>query len=178
MNAILKGKWFILGAWIIAIIGLFLIAPNMGDLVKEKGQIRIPDEYSSSQAGKILDEVQNQKNVGEQSTVALVFHHEKKLTEIDLAEAKKAVETLEANKEELGITDILSSFKEEDLKDQLVSKDGKTILNSLTISWNGREADEVSDSLYNAIEKYDVDHYYTSNWMIDQDLVNSSQEGL
>jgi len=178
VNTILKGKWFILGAWVIAIIGLFLIAPNMGELVKEKGQIRIPDEYSSSQAGKILDEVQNQKNVGEQSTVALVFHNDKKLTEKDLAEAKKAVNALEANKEELGITDILSSFKNEDLKDQLVSKDGKTILNSLTISWNGREADEVSDSLYNAIEKYDVDHYYTSNWMIDQDLVNSSQEGL
>lgn len=178
MNAILKGKWFILGAWIIALVGLFIIAPNMGDLVKEKGQITIPDEYSSSEAGKILDEVQNQKNVGEQSTVALVFHNEKKLTDKDIAEAKKAVEALEANKEELGITDILSSFKDEDLKDQLVSDDGKTILTSLTISWNDREADEVSDVLYKTIEKYDVDHYYTSNWMIDQDLVNSSQQGL
>ena len=178
MNAILKGKWFILGAWIIALVGLFIIAPNMGDLVKEKGQITIPAEYSSSEAGKILDEIQNQKNVGEQSTVALVFHNEKKLTDKDIAEAKKAVEALEANKEELGITDILSSFKDEDLKDQLVSDDGKTILTSLTISWNDREADEVSDALYKTIEKYDVDHYYTSNWMIDQDLVNSSQEGL
>lgn len=178
MNSILKGKWIILGAWVIAIVGLFMIAPNMGDLVKEKGQITIPDEYSSSQAGKILDEIQNQKNVGEQSTVALVFHNEKKLTEKDLEEGQKAVDALEANKEELGITSILSSFKEEELKEQLVSADGKTILNSLTISWNGREADEVSDALYKTIEKYEVDHYYTSNWMIDQDLVNSSQEGL
>ncbi|WP_400243094.1 MMPL family transporter [Niallia sp. JL1B1071] len=178
MNAILKGKWFILGAWIIAIVALFIIAPNMGDLVKEKGQISIPDEYSSSQAGKILDEIQNQKNVGEQSTVALVFHNDKKLSDNNLTEAKKAVDALEANKEELGITDILSSFKNEDLKDQLVSEDGKTILTSLTISWNGREAEEVSDALYKTIEKYDVDHFYTSNWMIDQDLVNSSQEGL
>lgn len=178
MNGILKGKWFILGAWVIAIVGLFIIAPNMGDLVKEKGQITIPDEYSSSQAGKILDEIQNQKNVGEQSTVALVFHDDKKLSDNDLKEAKKAVEALEANKEELGITDILSSFNNENLKDQLDSEDGKTILTSLTISWNGREAEEVSDALYKTIEKYDVDHYYTSNWMIDQDLVNSSQEGL
>lgn len=178
MNAILKGKWFILGAWIIAIVGLFIIAPNMGDLVKEKGQITIPDEYSSSEAGKILDEIQNQKNVGEQSTVALVFHNDKKLTEKDIAEAKKAVNALEANKKKLGITDILSSFEKEELKDQLVSDDGKTILTSLTISWNDREAEEVSDALYKTIEKYDVDHYYTSNWMIDQDLVNSSQEGL
>lgn len=178
MNAILKGKWFILGVWVIAIVGLFMIAPNMGDLVKEKGQITIPDEYSSSQAGKILDEIQNQKNVGEQSTVALVFHNDKKLSENDIKEAEKAVEALEANKEELGITDILSAFNNKNLEEQLVSEDGKTILTSLTISWNGREADEVSDALYKTIEKYDVDHFYTSNWMIDQDLVNSSQEGL
>lgn len=178
MNAILKGKWFILGAWIIAIVGLFIIAPNMGDLVEEKGQISIPDEYSSSQAGKILDEIQNQKNVGEQSSVALVFHNDKKLSDNDITEAKKAVEALEANKEELGITDIISSFTNEDLEDQLVSEDGKTILTSLTISWNDREAEEVSDALYKTIEEYDVDHFYTSNWMIDQDLVNSSQEGL
>ncbi|HEO8421009.1 MAG: MMPL family transporter [Niallia sp.] len=178
MNAILKGKWFILGVWVIAIVGLFMIAPNMGDLVKEKGQITIPDEYSSSQAGKILDEIQNQKNVGEQSTVALVFHNDKKLSENDIKEAEKAVEALETNKEELGITDILSSFNNKNLEEQLVSEDGKTILTSLTISWNGREADEVSDALYKTIEKYDVDHFYTSNWMIDQDLVNSSQEGL
>ncbi|MCF2647027.1 MMPL family transporter [Niallia circulans] len=178
MNAILKGKWFILGAWIIAIVGLFIIAPNMGDLVEEKGQISIPDEYSSSQAGKILDEIQKQKNVGEQSSVALVFHNDKKLSDNDITEAKKAVEALEANKEELGITDIISSFTNEDLEDQLVSEDGKTILTSLTISWNDREAEEVSDALYKTIEEYDVDHFYTSNWMIDQDLVNSSQEGL
>ncbi|MCM3361984.1 MMPL family transporter [Niallia sp. Sow4_A1] len=178
MNAILKGKWFILGAWIIAIVGLFIIAPNMGDLVEEKGQISIPDEYSSSKAGKILDEIQNQKNVGEQSSVALVFHNDKKLSDNDITEAKKAVEALEANKEELGITDIISSFTNEDLEDQLVSEDGKTILTSLTISWNDREAEEVSDALYKTIEEYDVNHFYTSNWMIDQDLVNSSQEGL
>lgn len=178
MNAILKGKWFILGAWIIAIVGLFIIAPNMGDLVEEKGQISIPDEYSSSQAGKILDEIQNQKNVGEQSSVALVFHNDKKLSDNDITEAKKAVEALEANKEGLGITDIISSFTNEDLEDQLVSEDGKTILTSLTISWNDREAEEVSDALYKTIEEYDVNHFYTSNWMIDQDLVNSSQEGL
>jgi putative drug exporter of the RND superfamily len=178
VNAILKGKWFILGAWIIAIVGLFIIAPNMGDLVEEKGQISIPDEYSSSKAGKILDEIQNQKNVGEQSSVALVFHNDKKLSDNDITEAKKAVEALEANKEELGITDIISSFTNEDLEDQLVSEDGKTILTSLTISWNDREAEEVSDALYKTIEEYDVNHFYTSNWMIDQDLVNSSQEGL
>ena len=178
VNAILKGKWLVLGAWIIIIVGLFFIAPNMADLVKEKGQITVPEGYSSTQAEKILEEIESQENVGEQSTVALVFHNDKKLSKKEISEAKKAIEKLEANKEKLGISEILSYFTNEDLKDQLVSDDGKTILNSLTISWNNREADEVSDLLYNTIDEFDVDHYYTSGWMIDQDLVNSSQEGL
>lgn len=178
MNAILKGKWLVLIAWVIVIIGLFFIAPNMADLVKEKGQITVPDGYSSTKAAEIMEEVESQEDVGEQSTVALVFHDDKKLSEKELLEAKKAIEKLEAKKEELGITEILSYFTDENLKDQLVSDDGKTILNSLTVSWNDREADELSDLLYDTIKEFDVDHYYTSNWMIDQDLVNSSQEGL
>jgi RND superfamily putative drug exporter len=48
----------------------------------------------------------------------------------------------------------------------------------VTVSWNDREAKEVSALLYEAIEDVKVDHYYTSGWMIDEDVMTSSQEGL
>lgn len=178
MSTILKGKWLVLVAWIVVIVGLFLLAPNMGELVREKGQVGAPDNYSSSKASEIMDEIQSQENVGDQTQVALVFHDENKLTAEEKAEAKKAIEKLDAQKEELGITEILSSFTDESLKEQLESEDGKTILTSLSVSWNDREAEELNNALYEAIEEFDVDHYYTSNWMIDQDLVTSSEEGL
>ncbi|WP_445491899.1 MMPL family transporter [Niallia sp. 03133] len=178
MNTILKGKWFIPIVWIAVIVGLFFFAPNMGDLVREKGQVSIPSGFNSSQAGKIIDEIQKQKNIGDQSTVALVFHQDKKLADKEVAEAKKAVQKLDANKKQLGITNILSSFTDKSLQDQLVSKDGKTILVSLSVSWNDRDAEEVKDALYNTIKEFHVDHYYTSSWMIDQDLTKSSEEGL
>nr|WP_272495803.1 MMPL family transporter [Bacillus pinisoli] len=163
--------------WIALIVGLFMITPNMADLVREKGQISVPDGYSSQVAQQILEDAKN-SDAGDTSQVALVFHDKEGLTGDKLAEVEAAIHKLETEKELLGITDILSHFKEESLEEQLVTEDGKTILTSVTVNMEGREHKEVSDSLYKALENTSVEHYYTSGWMIDQDLVTSSQEGL
>ncbi|MGM7722624.1 MMPL family transporter [Metabacillus sp. Hm71] len=177
MNTIIKGKWLVIVAWITVLAGLFFAAPNMADLVREKGQISVPEGYSSTLASEILEDVQRQENAGDETQVALVFHNEDKLSTKEIKEAERAIRLLEENKE-LGVTEILTHFNEESLKEQLVSKDGKTILASVSVSWNDREAKEVSALLYKAIEDVNVDHYYTSGWMIDQDVMTSSQEGL
>ncbi|WP_462410511.1 MMPL family transporter [Neobacillus sp. Marseille-QA0830] len=179
MRAILKGKWVVLAAWIAVAVGLFLVAPNMGDLVKEKGEIAVPEGYSSNLARKIMDEVQAKKNVGDIATVALVFHSDKTLTSAEIAEAEKAVRELEDNKKELGITEILTHFNEKSLKDQLVSKDGKTIMVSIKHTWNKNITDkELREQLYKTVDDVKVDHYYTGSWLINEALMTSSQEGL
>jgi putative drug exporter of the RND superfamily len=178
VNLIIKQKWFVIIAWILVAAGLFMAAPNMAELVREKGQITVPDEYSSTLAGKIMDDVRKQEGGGDDTQVALVFHSEKKLTQEEIKEAEKAIRELENNSEEIGITDILTHFNEESLKEQLVSEDGKSILTSVTVSWNEREPAEVSKLLYETIEDVKVDHYYTSQWLINEDLMNSSEEGL
>ncbi|WP_042356067.1 MMPL family transporter [Bacillus rubiinfantis] len=178
MRVIIKGKWLILIAWIAIIAGLFLAAPNMENLVREKGQITVPKGYSSTIAEQILKDVQSDENKGDDLQTALVFHRDTKLTKADFSEAKKAVSRLEEQKEELGITELLTHFNQKDLKDQLVSKDGKTILVSLNVTSNGREAKEISKDLYKALDNVKLDHYYTGNWVIGEDLVTNSQEGL
>lgn len=178
MNFIIKQKWLVVIVWVIAAAGLFISAPNMAELVREKGQITVPDEYSSTMAGEIMDEVRKQEGGGDQTQVALVFHNDKKLTGNEIKEAEKAVRELEKNSEKLGITEILTHFNEESLKDQLVSEDGKSILTSVTVSWKDREPGDLSDQLYEAIEDAEVDHFYTSQWLINEDLMNSSEEGV
>lgn len=177
MNTIIKGRWFVIIGWIAVVVGLFFIAPNMADLVRDKGQISVPDGYSSSLADEILAEVQADESVGDITQAALVFHNEDKLTNEEIKEAEKAIGLLEDNKE-LDVTEILTHFNEESLKEQLVSEDGKTILASISINRNDREAKEISALLYDTIEEINVEHYYTSGWMIDQDVMTSSQEGL
>ncbi|MCP3740873.1 hypothetical protein [Rossellomorea sp. BNER] len=138
MNAIIKGKWFVIIAWIAIVAGLFMTAPNMADLVREKGQVDVPEEYSSALATKIMNDVQKQEGNGDETQVALVFHENKKLTKEEISEAEKAVNILEKQKQKLGITQILTHFKEESLKKQLVSDDDKSILVSLSVSWGNR----------------------------------------
>ncbi|EFV78368.1 MULTISPECIES: MMPL family transporter [Cytobacillus] len=178
MYSIIKRKWLVIVVWIAVVAGLFMAAPNMADLVRDKGQITVPEEYSSTLAGDIMQEVQKQEGGGDETQVALVFHNDKKLTEEEIQEAEKAVRTLEEKSGEMGITEILTHFNEESLKDQLVSEDGKSILTSVNVSWNDREPAELSEELYSAIDDAKVDHYYTSEWLINEDLMNSSQEGL
>ncbi|WLR55660.1 MMPL family transporter [Mesobacillus subterraneus] len=178
MKFIIKQKWFVIISWILVAAGLFMTAPNMAELVREKGQITVPDEYSSTLAGKIMDDVRKQEGGGDDTQVALVFHSEKTLTQEEIKEAEKAIRELEENSEEIGITEILTHFNEESLKAQLVSDDGKSILTSVTVNWNDREPAQVSKLLYETIEDVNVDHYYTSQWLINEDLMNSSEEGL
>lgn len=178
MKVILKTKWFVMVAWVAVIAILMMTAPNMESLVRQKGQINVPEGYSSTLAQKILKDVQSKENSGKDVQTALVFHSDQKLTKKDYAEAEKAVSKLEVQQKKLGITSITSHFKEKQLKDQLVSKDGKTILVSLKVTSNGREGKEVSKDLYDALDTIKLKHYYTASWMIDEDLVTNSQNGL
>ncbi|WP_071394560.1 efflux RND transporter permease subunit [Bacillus tuaregi] len=179
MKAIIKGKWLVMLLWIAAAVSLFLLAPNMGELVREKGDITVPDGYSSTLAGEILQKVQEQEDTGDTSTLALVFHNEKGLTAKDLSEAEKAIKLLEKNEAKLGITEILTHFHQESLKDQLVSEDGKTIMVSIQHTWNDDMSEqELRQLYYETIEDIEVEHYYTGSWMISEAMITSSQEGL
>jgi putative drug exporter of the RND superfamily len=178
VNFIIKRKWFVILVWILVVAGLLFSAPNMGDLVREKGQITVPEEYSSALAGQIMQEVQDQEGGENETQVALVFHNKEKLTEENIKEAERAIRLLEEKKEELGITEILTHFNEKTLEEQLVSKNGKAILTSVSLQWNDREPKELSEELNTALEEIKVDHYFTSEWLVSEALVNSSQEGL
>lgn len=178
MRGMIKAKWLIVVAWIAAVVILLLTAPNMANLVREKGQLDVPDGYSSKEAQQILDKINQQKGTKETTSVALVFHNKDGLSDADLDEAKNAVKELEEQKDKLGIKEILTHFDQKELKDQLFAKDGKTILVSLTVDWEGRSAHQLSADLYKAIDHVKLEHYYTGSSFIDKDVVLTSEAGL
>ncbi|MDN4076100.1 MMPL family transporter [Fictibacillus terranigra] len=178
MKAVLKGRWGIAAMWLVLVVVMAILAPNMADLVREKGQINVPDGYSSSYAQKLLKDLDKKEKSADESQVALVFHSGKKLTEDERTEVRSAIAKLEQDKNGLGISEVLTHFENKELKDQLASKDGRTILALVTVNTDGKEPAEISKSLYSELNGVKVDHYYTSSWMIDEDVVASSQEGL
>lgn len=178
MRGVLKAKWLILFAWLLTAVILVQTAPDMSQLVREKGQVKVPDGYSSSMAAKILDDVQKQKEGASTVQAALVFYSDDGLDAREMDEIRQAVDELKQKQERLGIADITSHFTEDKLKDKLVSKDGKTVLVALSVEMDGRTRGEVRDALYGALTDIRVEHYYTGGWLIDEDVITSSQEGL
>lgn len=176
MKAILKGRWFFVGAWLALTIVLMLVAPNLAELVREKGQITVPDDYSSSYAAKLLEEKSGAKGKG--NATALVFHQDGGMSDDEIAEVKSAVHILQQSKDVLGISAINTHFEQPDLTSQMVSEDKSTIVVLLTLQLGERTAVEVQEALYNALDSIDVDHYYTGSWMITEDVLLSSELGL
>ncbi|MCM3173513.1 MMPL family transporter [Paenibacillus sp. MER 99-2] len=178
MRTILKARWWLMGLWIVIAAVLMLTAPNMGELIREKGQFSVPEGYSSTNAAAILDEAAAQKGEQQGSQIALVFYNPDGLGDSGKQEAEKAIEQLKTKKEQLGILSILEPFSEPELAEQMISEDGKTILTSLSIDQGERTTKEMRDDLNAALDSVNVEHYITGKGLIDEDTIESSQEGL
>jgi len=57
MKYIIRLRWAIIAAWIAAAVLLTMFTPDLQQLVAEKGQITVPDDYSSNQASELLDKM-------------------------------------------------------------------------------------------------------------------------
>jgi RND superfamily putative drug exporter len=177
MRWILKFRWAVPLVWMIAIVGLLLVAPPMADLVSEKGQITIPDGYSSSTAARMLAEADEQRGTEGTTQLALVFHDPEGLSEQDLAEVEAGLAVLRG-REDLGIERVVDPFVMPEMAERLKSADGKTVLAAVTAAWNDRKPAELREQLNEAVDGIPVAHYFTGSWLIDEDVVLSSQEGL
>ncbi|GGN90743.1 MMPL family transporter [Saccharibacillus kuerlensis] len=178
MRTILKARWLVLVLWLAAAVGLFLTAPSMSDLVREKGGFSVPDGYTSTDASRILNEMAAQEGGSQGTTIALVFHNPDGLSAEEKEQAEQAVQALDQNKESLHITSILSPFEQSELESQMVSENGQTILVSLSAEIPEGEVTTVQNSIEQTLDAYQVEHYLTGESLIGEDTVRSSEEGL
>lgn len=180
MRTVLKWRWLVLVLWLVAAVGLMLSAPNMEELVRTKGQINVPDGYSSTIASELEEAIGGNDGAGASSGMptVLVFHKEGGLSDADVKEVKGGIDKLKSNAGDIGVLSVTTHFDTEELKEQMVSKDGSTILALVNVEAGDRQLVELRDGLYEAISDVEVEHYYTGNWVISEDVVQSSQEGL
>ncbi|WP_040950721.1 MMPL family transporter [Gorillibacterium massiliense] len=178
MRIILKLKWVLLVLWIAIAAILVTTAPSMESLVREKGQITVPDNYSFSRAAKLLDEMGKDTKSGGGVSTVLAFHSKTPFTDADNQEIKRGIDKLKADQQALGITSITTYQDNEQLASQMLSADKTTALVLMNVTMNGRTEAEARDALYQALDDNKVEHYFTGNWLIVEDVVQSSQDGL
>lgn len=179
MKGLLKWKWLVLLIWLVGGVALSFTSPDLGELVREKGQVSIPEGYSSSIASQILAEVQGEKDGHTTlSSAVLVFYREEGLSEADQEEIKLALKNLKAKQGELGIHELISPWENSELKEQLLSADQTTLLVPLTLKLEDRSVKELGTSIYEALQSVSVSHYLTGNTFIQEDLADSAQAGV
>lgn len=176
MKYIVRLRWIIAVVWIAAAVLLMWQSPDMAKLVREKGQLAVPDGYPSKIAGDILDK-HSSKEKGVESFIA-VFHKEEKLTDMQLSEIENTVNRLKNEKDGLGIESVVTHFGDKDLEGQLVSKDGKTVMALLHVKLKGKEVKDIRKPIEQAIQTPNVEAYMTGNSLINEDVVISSEKGL
>ncbi|KXZ15011.1 hypothetical protein AXI59_03930 [Bacillus nakamurai] len=177
MKKIIQARWLIAAAWIIATVIFMLTAPDMAELTREKGQISVPDGYSSSYAHKLIDQMSDSHSAS--SSVVIVFH-EKGLMPDKKAQLKKAVDTLTDHKKTLHIKTVTSYFGEKnaDIKNQLLSKDRQTMLVQLQLDTTKHDSIEIKDQIDKELKPYGISYGITGQSLIDEDVLKSSQDGL
>lgn len=176
MKHIIKFRWFIIALWVIAAVVLVVFGPNLQKLVAEKGQITVPDGNESIQASKLLQKMSDDDSDVEDAI--LVFHDEDELTEEEKDRVAQAIDILEDNQENLGISDILNFTESEEVEELTVSEDNRTIIVPFRLSLKDQEVEEARQAIYEAVDHIDVDHHLTGEVFINEDILINSEEGL
>jgi len=177
MKLILKWKWPIIAIWVVAAILLFSLMPDTGQLVREKGQPGVPEKYSSNQADRLLKEM-NKTNNEHIMPIIIVFHNKDKLDTQQMDQIGKGIQDLEQQQNsDLSIHSIMSLLNE-DMKEQLLSKDGTTALVPVSIDMGNHSKEEIRAMLTDKLENLEVEHYLTGPELIMEDFVKTTQAGI
>ncbi|MBB6638184.1 MMPL family transporter [Cohnella thailandensis] len=178
MNFMLKWKWPIIAAWVVVAVVLLAIMPNIDQLVRDKGQIGVPEGYSSTQASHLLEAMGDESEDEREMSVILVFNSPEKLTADQMTGIEQGLAQLESKKQELGLVSLQTHVNFPEAKDQLLSADGTTVMALASADTEGRTKDEIRDSLTAALKNVPVSHYLTGPALINEDFTKTTQEGV
>lgn len=176
MRLILRFRWVVLGLWIIAAAVLMFKAPDMEQLVRDKGQLAVADGYPSTIAADIIEKHAS-KEEGAESFIA-IFHDDKKLSKDQLGNIEQTITKMKQKESKLNLNGVTTHFDDKSLKDQLVSKDGQTVIALLDVNLKDKEVEDIRKPLESALETKSVQTYMTGDSLINEDVILSSEKGL
>ncbi|KYC63539.1 MMPL family transporter [Heyndrickxia coagulans] len=176
MKRLVQLKWIVVLVWALISILLAWKAPAMEPLVREKGQIKVPEGYASQRAAEIKSRHQQTENHG--TSVIIVFHDRVKISGHEMGHIRSTLERLEKNKKQYAITGLTTHFREPALKSELVSKDGKTVMAIASVDPGKKSFKTVRAALQKAVKTPGVEVMMTGNRLINEDVTDRSQAGL
>ncbi|MDP5276021.1 MMPL family transporter [Chengkuizengella axinellae] len=178
MKHMIKLRWVLVVFWVVATLLLVTTMPSLDDLLREKGQPKIPDGYSSVLSVELLNELNGVSSEIENIDAVVVFYEKEGINETQLQNIEDQINDLTTKQEDLGISNILTHFDNEELKEQLVSPDETTIITALSIDKSGKKVSEIREELQKELSDSEVTTYITGSEFINEDQIQTTEDGV
>lgn len=176
MKKIITLRWVLLIVWVATLVVLLITAPNMNQLVRDKGSYALPSDYSSSIAATLQKKLQA-ANGG--TTYMAVFHSDTGLTAENMKAIKNTLQRIKNEKAKLHIASVTDSFDNAGLKSTLLSKNKKSLMAAFQIEKNkSLTTREVRSAIDGEVKTNGVTTYLTGEALINDDMSTAAEEGL
>ncbi|URN95664.1 MAG: MMPL family transporter [Candidatus Pristimantibacillus lignocellulolyticus] len=178
MKKWLNARSISLVSWIVITILVLLMMPNMDQLVREKGQITIPDSAQSEFAAQLMNEMQDKDNPSYDIIAVFNSGTNEALSTAQLTQVESIIGQLKTESSKLGIVEMTTHLDHEAAEKQLASEDGTTILMQIAVSQDSGTITEIADRLNEVVDQEGIETYLTGTGLVLEDFVQSLQEGI
>ncbi|MBI4857488.1 MAG: MMPL family transporter [Acetobacterium woodii] len=174
MQKLLKYRYLVLAIWIVVTILFAINQPNLKQIINQKGEATISDSEPSAIASEMLNKMGTSKG----ESMLLVFNNENQLSDNDMKAIETGIDELNAEREQLQITNLIDPFTTPEAKDQLLSSDHTTLIIPISFEKGTRDSQTIMKDFQTATETMTVTHYFTGSTAIGNDYVNDVAKGV
>ena len=174
MRKILKIRWVLLAVWVVLTILFAVNQPNLNQILNQKGQATISEDSPS----KVATEMLNKMGTSKGDSAIFVFTDPNKISKTSMASIKNGIDNLRDRKAALKINNILDPFSTPDAKDQMISKDGTTLVAQVTYEKGTEDSETIISDFKDAVKDVKVTHYITGEEAIDNDYLAATNMGV
>ncbi|KRL04446.1 MMPL family transporter [Liquorilactobacillus oeni] len=171
-------KQFIIQAvvWLFIMCTAIVLLPNVSQLVRDKGQTKLPSSAKSQVAQVIQDDWGRKQNNTRQ--VVLVFNNgDSPLTATQKNDITKTISHFKNNKNKYGIKAITAPNDSSATKKQLISKDKSTELVQLMVD-KKQTVQKMTAKLSAGAKTQGVKTYVTGSDILNDDFIQETEQGL
>ena len=169
-----RKQWPALIVWLVVILIAIVAMPNVSELVRENGGIKLPNTVESEVANKIQKKANNNKSV--RTYTAVFSNGNQKLSSNQTEKIKDTLSGLE-NESGLSITNVMGPTDNAETKKQLVSKDKTTQLAQITVKANGTVKHQVKE-LNSQLKTSGINTYVTGSDALNDDFSTVTEKGI
>ena len=155
MSRLMKKHVPALVIWIVIVLISLITMPNVSQLVREKGAIRLPNNVESQQASQFEKEANGNKSV---RTYIAVFNSKKRITADQSEQIQNKLSDLKDDRN-LAVTKLMGPNDNAQTRKQLIAKDKTTQLAQITVKTNQRVIKQV-EQLQNKLKISGINNYH------------------